>query len=34
MAALDDLLGRKQQRIEQLYRLELGRTALLVRGDA
>jgi nicotinamidase-related amidase len=30
MAALDDLLGRKQQRIEQLYRLELGRTALLV----
>jgi ureidoacrylate peracid hydrolase len=30
MAALDDLLGRKQQRIEQLHRLEFGRTALLV----
>jgi hypothetical protein len=30
MAALDDLLGRKQQRIEHLHRLEAGRTGLLV----
>jgi nicotinamidase-related amidase len=29
-AALDELLGRKQQRIDELHRLEPGRTALLV----
>jgi ureidoacrylate peracid hydrolase len=30
VAALDELLGRKQQRIDELHRLERGRTALLV----
>ena len=30
MAALDELLSRKQKRIDELHRLERGRTALLV----
>jgi ureidoacrylate peracid hydrolase len=30
VATLDELLGRKQQRIDELHRLEPGRTALLV----
>jgi ureidoacrylate peracid hydrolase len=30
VGALDELLGRKQQRIDELHRLEPGRTALLV----